>query len=193
MNDKLPKVAPTTKLGSVVNKITEHARTSGIASSADVKVLHGPHGTTLRMSNKHKETASDFMRYRGEFDPDEQYSVNDIVRVLHDKTYTHVSASTPCSASVGVWVCRVPIPDKRTSDQLYTLGLNALNYYPWLRAPGVKYYPQWPEPAATASYHSETGRYWELISGLPQIASDGCDEYGDAATIYVDQIVSGSS
>lgn len=185
MSDNLPEIVPTTRRMSVVKKIRDHALTNAVESSSDIKVKKTATGTTLHLDPRHKDHSTEYMKYRGEYDPDSPYAVNDVVRVKPGTTYTHYD-STAATPKAGVWICVTPIPDKRLSDSLTTAGVaGQLNYAPYIRVSGVNYYPQYPEPASLPRYHSENGRYWELISGLPTAATS-CDEHGDAVSIYVD-------
>jgi hypothetical protein len=188
----LPEIVPTTRRMSVIKKIRDHTITHAVGSSSDIKVKHTPSGTTLHLDPRHKDQSTEYTKYRGEYDPDAPYAVNDIVRVRHGVTYTHLSASTVCPATPGVFICVTPIPNKPLSDSLTLSGVaDQLNYAPYIRVAGVKYFPQYPEPASLPRYHSENGRYWEYLSGLPKQAVS-CDEFGDTATVYVDQTISGS-
>jgi hypothetical protein len=187
----LPQVQPQSNLGSTINKTIAHAAANTLQTSKDIQVVKTAAGTTLRVNSQYKDQASlETMRYKGEWDSNAAYSQNDVVRVRPNVSYDSGSISYPVSP--GVFICVVPIPDKRVSDQLTALGYASNpTYAPYIRSATVRYFPMYPEPSERATYWNAEGAYWELISSLP-VERWTCAD-GVAEVHYIDMTVSGST
>ncbi len=109
----------------------------------------------------------------------------------------------------GVWMCVAPIPDPLTWISLvieYTgfagqllnadLATQLANnpFYAYnidsIRLKDINYRPIWPEKTNIATDQDKNGRYWELISLLPQEVTTCVN--GQTITSYVDSALSGS-
>lgn len=193
MPNDLPKVWPQSNLGSTINKVINHAAANNMTSK-DLKFQKGSYGTVVKVADELKRFPTAFTNYCGEYDPDAQYSVNDVVRVMPNTNYFNTGAETTMDTTPGVWICIAEVPGFQTSEVMKSRGFTSGDF---IRYDGVDYFPKWPEPQYTLQdvvngvtndrYHI---RYWELISLLPVQATmcvNGVDK-----TYWVDCAQSGS-
>ncbi len=185
--DNLPTVEADHAISSWGNKVNRNIAQNKVVHSADLVMSKGSNGTTLRLSKKFR-FGYETLRYRGEYDPNEVYTINDVVRVLHGKTYTDITG-TAITCTPGVWICVVNVPGKKYSDQFKRIGYTSNKRY--LQQDGVDYFPKYPEPTDKATLDRPNGRYWDLLSLLP-VESQMCDESGNEVKAYVDTYQSGS-
>jgi hypothetical protein len=200
MNNNLPQIVPATKLGNVLHKMVRHAESSHVNHSKDFKLQSTSNGQSIQLAPNAINFPSAFMNYRGEYDVDEHYSPDDVVRVLHDKDYSiyvtgslHVLPTTP-----GVYVCIEPVPDRRGSDWRKRIFATDTQY---VRVDGADYFPKYPEPTMTKDevpilipnatpLQRAKIRYWELISLLPKLQEVCID--GVPKNVFIDMVESGS-
>jgi hypothetical protein len=187
----LPQVQPTTNLRSFLNRTNQYVRGNAVESGNDIVAVKTARGTVLKLNPKFKDQSIPFIRWRGEWDVNASYAKGDLVYVSANKSYT--SGSYAPSVSPGTWICEVAHPDKLVSDALKGMGYTSagLEYVQYIRNDSVEYFPKFPEPAQTASYHTSTGRYWKLISGAG-VATYTCED-GIENPTYVDMTKSGST
>lgn len=150
----LPNVYPQSALGSTIKKIINHAQSNTVITSNDVKVSNSSNGLNISLSDKFKNVPNNYTVYRGNYNYDEAYSKNDIVRVLPTLTYSSSIDDSTITPTPGVWICVEDIPDAISSNDLIQLGYSFADH---IRIVDVIYYPIWPEP---------TTPYWHLLSLL---------------------------
>ena len=163
------------------NKVSSTINASGIVAGNGIGVEQGPDGVILSL-----DVINDTLpfRYAGDFDTNQQYFPNQIVRVSPNKTYsqpygaplsgsipfgsTAISGSSVTPISIGLFICVNYVPPASCNEAwlassvsgLYSDGLpftvvQSARYY----AANV-YYPVYPEiPSAyTSSYTIFNGR-----------------------------------
>ena len=156
--------------------------------------------------------------WRGDFDINAEYKVNDVVRVNPNKTYydsgsattlsidsSAIAGYTNCPICAGLFVCVNYVPPVWANENyLVTVGTQ-FTTIPYEIANGVrysaynKYYPIYPEipssnTSSVATPYNTTiianNTFWQALS--PMIKMQTCT--GNSTTIaYVNAIVSGSS
>lgn len=192
MSFALPTLLPSSPMGTAVKKTVDVVKATTIQTSNDILATQTVNGTFLSLRESTKAVLENATQYKGEWHPDSGSCLNDIVRVLQSKVYYNYLGA-PITASVGTWICVAPIPDKRVSDELGTLGINGIYFR---RHAGVNYAPQFPEPArlaeASTNETSASGRYWEMLgAGGNYITMSVCVD--DVTKVYyVDAYESGS-
>ena len=129
--------------------------------SQDFRITKTSHGTKIALKGRHKFIYE--AQYRGEYDANAHYGVNDIVRVLPDEVYPDINGDE-VGAMEGIWICVSNIPDAYVSNAIDANDPDAGNLK---RIDGVEYFPQWPEPDGVADSDNPDGRYWELIGLIP--------------------------
>jgi len=173
MKNNLPGIRLGGKLNSSWgNKVNETITSNQLESSEDFVITRTGKNSRIHLHRKHKIDRADVLVWRGEWDADTYYNVNDVVRVLPGVEYID-NTSTVIDATPGVWRCSYGVPDKNYSDSLNsnlaTLianGLPAATINTYLRIDGIDYFPKLPEPSDLPTVDNADGRYWEIISPL---------------------------
>jgi len=188
MNDPRPVILTKDPITTWANKVNEGIGQNRVVQSPDFVGHQTSDGLILKLKSRHKTPPNTF-RYRGEYDANAAYTVNDVVRVLPDVNYSDTDGNL-VPATPGVWICVVNVPSQTFTDAL-TDAVDSgtlAKYRRYLRSDLITYYPQWPEPndiaKATDSIDDANGRYWDLISLLPTKQSVCVN--GVAKTFYVD-------
>jgi len=193
--DDLPKITPRTGLGRVISRIINYIRSIALKSSNDFIINRTATGTTISLASHLREFRNDYVRYLGEYEPNNGFKRNDDIRAMPDTNYVLGDSLTPLDVTPGVWRCVADVPEPAFSDLLIDEGITT---GPDIRIDGVKYHPIWPEPENTAEdvvdstdpFTRANIRYWEFISGLPVKVTSKID--GVCKDVYVDMFDSGS-
>jgi hypothetical protein len=188
MSFELSPVNVQTPAGNAIDKINHHIAQNNISFGGDVLVTKTSGGTNINLKRRFKQSFEGVV-YKGEWDPNAGYSVNDAVRVLPNVQYFYTANDvSPIPAAVGIWVCVARVPDKTFTDNFHG---NRSGMQGHLRQSGIKYYPQYPEPDdladPSATDGGANGRYWEKIGALGEMSYAGT--YSTGSTYYAGQVV----
>lgn len=151
------------------NRVGNAIKCNQITSNNQVGVRQTSNGTTLYLKDE-IALKEGILCYKGEYDPDAQYSVYDVVRVLPNINYSDFKGNY-VPATAGTWVCVASVPDYESSEVLKSKGQTGVEDY--IRTDSVDYFPKFPEPETLATETTDgKGRYWESL--FPMIEFKVC-------------------
>lgn len=174
MAENLPTIVPQSKLGSAINKIVDHSAANTMQKSKDFRVNKHTGGMTLHLRDELKNHPNEFVKWRGEFNPDEQYSIHDQLYVEAGKDYfRYDDPDNAVNVSPGTWICVAEVPSLRLSNALIAEGYDDGTDTTFIRVDGVNYYPVSPEPTTQFvdvqfeedQFTRANIRYWKKVDG----------------------------
>ncbi len=150
-----PTVYPSTPLGRTIKRVVDVAKKNTVLGGTGIIVNTSNEGKSITVTSPIRYTPSAFLIYKREWDADEGYNVNHLVRVLPDKEYKDVTGKV-VKVTPGIWICVRAVPNLKVSIKLKQLGMSStINE----RVDGINYNPTWPEPEPNY-------RFWELFCPL---------------------------